>query len=185
MHHRKDVARLILASTSAYNDYQAALNNWDEYKLRYDDDLRHTFRRIYSISSLSHVERVRRMAEAALKLNVYNPAHLPRAAKAINKIRFSGEWLIAVIAQTFDPNDTIDNLYELQMLDIPILILHGEKDMHYPVSVAKRLANTLAGSVLIVLPGTGHLAHIENPTMWNQAVLDFIGNQEKDTADDV
>ena len=55
----------------------------------------------------------------------------------------------------------------------PILILHGEKDMGFPVQLAHRL-HTAVPSQLAVIPNTAHMSHFEQPETWSQHIREFL-----------
>ena len=67
--------------------------------------------------------------------------------------------------------DASDRLGEIRAAT---LILHGEQDRVVPVENARLIAGRMAGATLRVLPGGGHLVHIEQPDEFNWAVLDFL-----------
>jgi proline iminopeptidase len=50
----------------------------------------------------------------------------------------------------------------LRELDVPTLLLHGEHDF-VPVELAARIAATIPGAHLSVLPGLGHFTYLEAP----------------------
>jgi len=56
----------------------------------------------------------------------------------------------------------------------PILILHGEKDMGFPVQLAHRLHAALPTSELAVLPRTAHTCHFEKPEVWSGHIGRFL-----------
>jgi pimeloyl-ACP methyl ester carboxylesterase len=56
----------------------------------------------------------------------------------------------------------------------PTLILVGEHDQPYLHGTADQLATGIPGAVKRVLPGAGHLANMEEPKVFNRAVLDFL-----------
>lgn len=57
----------------------------------------------------------------------------------------------------------------------PTLILHGDQDRVVPVGNAHLIARRMPAASLRILSGGGHLAHIEQADLFNQAVLDFLG----------
>ena len=59
----------------------------------------------------------------------------------------------------------------------PTLILTGEKDFICGPVPAQWLASGIAGSKVIVLPRTGHMAHVESPAAFDDAVATFAAMQ--------
>lgn len=55
----------------------------------------------------------------------------------------------------------------------PILILHGEKDMGFPVQLAHRLHRAVP-SDLAVIPDTAHMCHFEQSTIWAHHLHIFL-----------
>jgi len=58
--------------------------------------------------------------------------------------------------------ETYDLLEPLRELAVPTLVLHGEHD-HIPAAVASHAAAAIPASRLVVLPGCGHFALLEQP----------------------
>jgi 3-oxoadipate enol-lactonase len=56
----------------------------------------------------------------------------------------------------------------------PTLLIGGERDPLAPPRTLERMQAAIAGSLLLVVPGTGHLAHLEAPEAFNTAVRDFL-----------
>jgi pimeloyl-ACP methyl ester carboxylesterase len=42
-----------------------------------------------------------------------------------------------------------------------------------PLSVARQFEQAIPGARLVVIPGCGHLSHLEQPTQFNRAVREF------------
>jgi pimeloyl-ACP methyl ester carboxylesterase/putative sterol carrier protein len=59
-------------------------------------------------------------------------------------------------------------------IDVPTLILWGREDRLVPVRLGRRLANTIPGSELVVLPGVGHVPQFELPEETRKLVLGFL-----------
>ena len=59
----------------------------------------------------------------------------------------------------------------------PTVILTGEQDFICGPVTAQWLASGIAGSKLIVLPRTGHMAHVESPAAFEDAVATFAAMQ--------
>ena len=69
-----------------------------------------------------------------------------------------------------------DNRPELANIDVPALILHGEEDAIFPVSVAEEIEAGIPRARLVVIPLAGHTANLEQPEASNAAILDFLGS---------
>lgn len=62
----------------------------------------------------------------------------------------------------------------LPTVDVPTLLIYGDNDVRAPLDVAEHLHAAIAGSRLVVLPGTGHVCNIEAPERFNQEVRQFL-----------
>ena len=67
--------------------------------------------------------------------------------------------------------DRRDNLSHLKM---PVLLLAGELDPNAPPAVMQGMAQRIEGADFCCLPGVGHLANIEAPRAFVDAVVDFL-----------
>ncbi|MGI9434644.1 MAG: alpha/beta fold hydrolase [Geminicoccaceae bacterium] len=67
--------------------------------------------------------------------------------------------------------DHQDNLAEIQA---HTLLLAGEKDPVVPPSVMRKMADAIPNSQFEILPGAGHLANVERPDAFNQALSSFL-----------
>ncbi|MGS0685970.1 alpha/beta fold hydrolase [Nakamurella sp. GG22] len=65
----------------------------------------------------------------------------------------------------------------LALIDVPTLLLYGDDDVRAPAAVAAAMHAQIPGSLLIQLAGVGHCGHVQAPTEWNRAVLDFLNAQ--------
>jgi pimeloyl-ACP methyl ester carboxylesterase len=62
----------------------------------------------------------------------------------------------------------------LSEIDVPTLLLYGEKDKRSPLNVAHDLHARIPGSTLRVLPGIGHLGNAEAADQFNREVRTFL-----------
>ena len=68
--------------------------------------------------------------------------------------------------------DRRDNLGKI---DVPCLCITGAEDTNAPAPMMEKMAAKIPGAQFQVLPGLGHLAHMENPILFNDCVRTFIG----------
>ena len=59
-------------------------------------------------------------------------------------------------------------------LRLPVLCLAGEHDRNAPAAMMQQMASRIAGAEYVCLPGTGHLANMESPALFNTALVDFL-----------
>jgi pimeloyl-ACP methyl ester carboxylesterase len=68
-----------------------------------------------------------------------------------------------------------DRLEELQM---PVLLIHGDRDLLVPLSAAQEAAQRIPNARLAVMARTGHWPPRERPEQFNRIVLEFLGDRE-------
>jgi 3-oxoadipate enol-lactonase len=66
-----------------------------------------------------------------------------------------------------------DRTAELEQITVPTLIIVGDLDTPF-IEPSKLMHSRIAGSKLVTIPGAGHLANIERPKAFNEAVLAFL-----------
>jgi pimeloyl-ACP methyl ester carboxylesterase len=64
----------------------------------------------------------------------------------------------------------------LPRIEVPTLLLYGDKDVRSPLSVGEELHARIPGSTFVVIPGVGHLADIEGADRFNAEVRKFLGS---------
>lgn len=62
----------------------------------------------------------------------------------------------------------------LPHISVPTLLVYGDKDVRATLAVAKDLEQAIRGSMLVVLPGAGHVCNIEAPDEFNRAIRQFL-----------
>ena len=66
----------------------------------------------------------------------------------------------------------------LPRIDVPTLLLYGDKDVRSPLSVAEDLHAKIPTSRLVVMPGVGHVSNMEAPERFNTEVRRFLREVE-------
>jgi pimeloyl-ACP methyl ester carboxylesterase len=67
-----------------------------------------------------------------------------------------------------------DRRAALGAIDVPTLVLAGEDDRTAPAEVMQRMAGRIAGAQYMCLPQAGHIANLEVPAAFNEAVVGFL-----------
>jgi pimeloyl-ACP methyl ester carboxylesterase len=63
---------------------------------------------------------------------------------------------------------------EVERIDAPALVLHGDADVIVPVENGRMLAARLPNARYVELPGRGHNVQLEDPETINHLVLEFL-----------
>jgi 3-oxoadipate enol-lactonase len=62
----------------------------------------------------------------------------------------------------------------LSTINVPALVIVGGQDVATPPADAQIIADGIRHSKLVVIPEAGHLANLEAPTPFNQALMNFL-----------
>ncbi|OGN88625.1 MAG: hypothetical protein A2Y88_04845 [Chloroflexi bacterium RBG_13_48_10] len=62
----------------------------------------------------------------------------------------------------------------LRKVNVPALVIHGMDDQLIPLSEGERIRDTITGARMCVIPDAGHLPNLEQPELFNQAVIEFL-----------
>ena len=65
----------------------------------------------------------------------------------------------------------------LPTIHCPTLILVGEADAITPPALSEEMHRRIAGSTLVIIPRAGHVASLEQPTAFNQALAGFLAHR--------
>lgn len=66
---------------------------------------------------------------------------------------------------------------QLAAIDIPVLMVNGERDRIEPAPTARQIASLIPGSELAIIENAGHLAQREQPAQFNAVVSDFLARR--------
>ena len=64
----------------------------------------------------------------------------------------------------------------LSKINIPVLVICGEKDALTPPPVMKAMADKIKGAEFVVIKNSGHMSPIENPEEVNMAIDKLLTN---------
>lgn len=67
-----------------------------------------------------------------------------------------------------------DRLERLAAVAVPTLVLVGEEDRPF-LKASQRMADTIPGAELVVIPDAAHSPQFENPEAWWKAITTFLG----------
>ena len=143
--HPGRVRRLVLASTTAYGDVGDLLTCWDEYERRAAmvspqppelDDLQWTEHRAFSGAPTA----------------IWNLDRRAEYETLLSNVLFSGDRLAPWRRGLLRPWRPEDPPAVLRAFGRPVLIVHGEHDMGFPVELASRLHRAVPHSTLAVIP---------------------------------
>jgi 3-oxoadipate enol-lactonase len=59
-------------------------------------------------------------------------------------------------------------------LRVPCLVMVGADDLVNPPEVSQELATLIGGASIVVLPGVGHMPHVENQTQFRETIERFL-----------
>lgn len=72
---------------------------------------------------------------------------------------------------------TMDQRDAIASISCPTLILVGDADTATPPSQARQIHAGIKNSTLLVLPDSAHMAYLEQPELFRNAVLDFLARR--------
>ena len=169
------VRRLILASATAYQDYQQELEASADYRSRaalcpevgWDNP------------ELTGPEAPdgalsRAMAYADAPQMIWHLDRIEEWHRVLAAVRFSSDWNAAYSAGQVRPGLPTEAPRVLRDWGGPVLIVHGNREMGFPIGVARRLHEHLPASTLVEIPDAAHMAHFDNPEAWTTAIRAFL-----------
>ena len=65
----------------------------------------------------------------------------------------------------------------LPSIEVPTLLLWGERDQRSPLHIAAEFHDRIPNSELLVIPGVGHMSNYDDDARFNDAVLTFLRRQ--------
>jgi 2-hydroxy-6-oxonona-2,4-dienedioate hydrolase len=68
---------------------------------------------------------------------------------------------------------------QLDKLEMPVLIVSGDRDRSVSLETLVGEKQAIKNAQLSILPGCGHMAHLESPQVFNQVIHEFISAPKK------
>ena len=88
----------------------------------------------------------------------------------------SGDWpRLAMVRAIYRQITYLDPVnYDWPHIKAKTLVFGGERDSANFPALAKRIADTIPGGELLLLPGVGHVPHLQVPDIFNRELLKFL-----------
>jgi pimeloyl-ACP methyl ester carboxylesterase len=83
-----------------------------------------------------------------------------------------GALLLQIVRMWASGPDWTDE--DLSAIAAPVLVVHGEHDETIKRTHVEYVAATIPDAQLLILPGTGHFAFLQNPDLFNRALVRFL-----------
>lgn len=116
----------------------------------------------------------RAMAYAGAPCDIWRLDWLEDWHRVLAAVTFSSDWNAPHAAGRLRPGVPEEAEQLLREWGGSLLILHGSREMAFPVSLARRLHAALPASTLAEIPDAAHMTHFDNPEAWLSAVRAFL-----------
>ena len=111
----------------------------------------------------------------------------PHAVKGLVGSQATADGIAAAVANMQQVSDEtfktamltlllFDRRDNLPHIDIPTLLLVGSEDKNAPPKMMAKTATYIPNSQFVEMEGLGHIAHIENPAVFNSVLEMFLGS---------
>src|SRR6185503_3178534 len=99
-----------------------------------------------------------------------------RYARILYAPTLSGDWpRLAMVRSIYQQITYLDPVYyDWAHIKAKTLVIGGELDSENFPAQAKHIADTVPGGSLVLLPGLGHVPHIQAPEIFNRELLKFL-----------
>ncbi|MET0425418.1 MAG: alpha/beta hydrolase [Actinoplanes sp.] len=165
--HPDVVGRLILASTTAYPEMEAEVPAERAALCGEVDWADPAYEGIDGALS-------RALAEAYLPTAIWRLDRADEWRTVLAGTRFTSAWNTPYAQGKLKPARPADPPGVLNRWGGKVLILHGEREMTFPVAAARRLHAEVPASSLVLVPEAAHMAQFDNPVVWLAAIRQFL-----------
>lgn len=150
-------ASLVLAS--AYAGWSGSLPA-EQVEKRLDLTVRQTY--------LPPEEWVRNWVVPGLLTDSASPELVGEVSAMVSKLHPAGA---RAMTRSLAEADLREMLAQIQ---VPTLLIYGDKDVRSPLDIAREIHRQIPGSELVVIPGVGHACNVEGPDRFNAEVRRFL-----------
>jgi pimeloyl-ACP methyl ester carboxylesterase len=119
----------------------------------------------------------RAMAYGSAPRDIWRLDRLDEWYQVLARTQFSSDWNAPYAAGTLRHAAPDDPPRVLREWGGPVLIVHGTREMRFPIGVARRLHADVPASTLVEVPDAAPMAHVDNPSAWLNAVREFLRNR--------
>jgi pimeloyl-ACP methyl ester carboxylesterase len=173
--HPEVVRSVILASTTAYRDFQDELEASVDYQERrplcteidFDDP-------VLTGPDAPDGSLSRAMAVGSAPQSIWRLDRLDEWRRVLERTRFTSDWNEPYASGRLRPAAPDDAPRVLREWGGPVLLVQGMREMSFPIGVARRLHAEVPGSTLVEVPAAAHMAHFDNPAAWLSAIRNFL-----------
>jgi pimeloyl-ACP methyl ester carboxylesterase len=163
------VTRLVVASSSVPPVPDDAFTDWPQRAECVAAEAA-----VWADSTLTGPALTRAAAIAGAPANVWRPEARPGYLARLAEVHFTAEWLRPHRAGVMPSPWLRDGVTRLSATGRPVLLLQGAKDMTFPAVLAGQAAARIPHATAVVLPGAGHMAHVDDPHGWLRATASFL-----------
>jgi pimeloyl-ACP methyl ester carboxylesterase len=120
------------------------------------------------------VRQIQTRGPALIETAWHNPALIEPSTLELYKKPLQVEnwdkalWEFTLASQASGLEENLDSF------TLPVLVITGDDDRIVPTADSLRLAGELPNAGLVVIPEAGHVPHEERPTLFMEAVINFI-----------
>jgi pimeloyl-ACP methyl ester carboxylesterase len=106
-------------------------------------------------------------------VNADTAARRPEVVEDLRRMA-AGQTSAGIIGALEAMRDRPDSGPSLAAITVPTLVVVGEQDAITPPAVARSLASHVRGTKLVTIPDAGHMANLEQPDRFSEAVRSFL-----------
>ncbi|MEI7972752.1 MAG: alpha/beta hydrolase [Bdellovibrio sp.] len=159
------IAALMLGEAPDFFHRGIFLDSVGAKGIRFDSSMHQVFAAMKSSRELTAQVLGSTIHDLSPASTFFEEVLVPDAFLAVQNV---GPWVL----QALDQLDVRDQMARIQA---EVLVLHGEHDNLLPRADSEELARLIPRARFEELKGCGHCGNIENPKLWVQKLVEFLG----------